>query len=95
LQRAPSELDDVARELRGGRRLAGALQTDQRDHRRVPLEAEGPVADGEERDELVVDDLHDLLAGRQAPDDLGTHGLLADPGDEVLDHPEVDISFEQ
>ena len=46
-------------------------------------------------DELVVDDLHDLLAGGQALEDLGADGLLADAGDEVLDDLEVDVRLEQ
>ena len=49
----------------------------------------------EERDELVVDDLHDLLAGGQALEDLGADGPLADAGDEVLDDLEVDVGLEE
>ena len=46
-------------------------------------------------DELVVDDLHDLLAGVQALEDLRPDRLLADAGDEVLDDLEVDVGLEQ
>ena len=46
-------------------------------------------------DELVVDDLHDLLAGRQALEDLRPDRLLADARDEVLDDLEVDVGLEQ
>ena len=45
--------------------------------------------------ELVVDDLHDLLARRQALEDLLAKRLLADPSDEVADDGEVDIGLEQ
>ena len=46
-------------------------------------------------DQLVVDDLDDLLAGRQALEDLVADGLLADARDEVLDDLEVDVRLEQ
>ena len=56
---------------------------------------EGPVTRREELDELVVDDLDDLLAGREAFEDLGAERLLADMRDEVLDDLEVDVGLEQ
>jgi hypothetical protein len=56
---------------------------------------ERPVTGAEEGHELVVDDLHDLLAGRQALEDLGPDVLLADAGDEVLDDLEVDVRLEE
>ena len=46
-------------------------------------------------DELVVDDLHDLLARAQAGQDLRADRLLADPADEVLHDLEVDVGLEQ
>ena len=49
----------------------------------------------EQLDELVVDDLHDLLAGGEAAQDLRADGLLADPPDDVLDDLEVDVGLEQ
>ena len=61
----------------------------------LPLQVERPVAGRQERDELVVDDLHDLLAGGQALEDVRADGALADPGDEVLDDLEVDVGLEQ
>ena len=77
-ERPAALLDEVAGELRGRGRLAGALEADERDHGGVALQVERPIAAAEQRDELVVDDLHDLLAGRQALEDLGSDGLLAD-----------------
>ena len=56
---------------------------------------ERPVAGAEEADELVVDDLHDLLAGGEALQDLGANRLLADARDEVLDDLEVDVGLEE
>jgi hypothetical protein len=85
----------VLRELRRGRRLARALEADESDHGGVALEVERPVAAAQQRDELVVDDLHDLLAGVQALEHLRPDRLLADVGDEVLDHLEVDVGLEQ
>ena len=46
-------------------------------------------------DELVVDDLHDLLAGVQAPRTSAPTAFLADARDEVLDDLEVDVGLEQ
>ena len=78
-----------------GRRLARALEADEQDDRRVALEVERPVAGRQERGELVVDDLDDLLAGGQALEDVGADRPLPDPRDEVLDDLEVDVSLEQ
>ena len=66
-QRPAALLDEVLRELRGRRRLARALEADEGDDRGVALEVERPVARPQQLDELVVDDLHDLLTGVQAP----------------------------
>ena len=93
--RPAAELDDVAGELGRGRRLARALEPDEDDDRRVALQVERPVARREELDELLVDDLHDLLTGRQALEDVGADRALADPGDEVPDDLEVDVGLEQ
>ena len=82
-------------ELGRGRRLARSLEADEGDHGRVAHEAEGPVARGQERGELLVDDLDDLLAGGEALEDLGAQRPLAHPRDEVLDHLEVDVRLEQ
>ena len=94
-QRLAAQLDDVLRELGGGRRLARALEADERDDGRAADEAERPVARRQERGELLVDDLHDLLAGGQALEDLGADRTLAHAGDEVLDDLEVDVGLEQ
>ena len=94
-QRPATLADEMAGELcrRGG--LAGALQTDQGDDGRVSGQVERPVAGAEERHELVVDDLHDLLAGGQALQDLGTDSSFSNAADEVLDDLEVDVGLEE
>ena len=45
--------------------------------------------------QLVVDDLHHLLAGRQALEDVLAERALADARDEVADDVEVDVGLEQ
>src|SRR6202008_1434898 len=72
-----------------------ALEPDEGDDGRVALEVERPVPCPEQLDELVVDDLHDLLAGGEALQHLGPDRLLADPGDEVLHALEVDVRLEE
>ena len=67
-RRLQALLRQQPRELAGGRRLARALQAaEQDDRRRLGGErrASSP-ARAEQRRQLLVDDLHDLLAGRQA-----------------------------
>ena len=58
-------------------------------------ERETRLALAHQRRQLVVHDLHDLLAGRQALQDLLAERLLADPCDEVAHDGEVDVGLEQ
>ena len=59
-------------QLAGQRRLAGPLEAGQHDHRRRVLgEPQPPGLAAEDRDELLVDDLDDLLGRVQRPADLG------------------------
>ena len=89
-------LGDVARELGRARRLARALQADEHDHdRRRPGEAEGAVAGAEDRGQLLVDDLDDLLAGVEALQHVSANRPLADARHEVLDDLVVDVGLEQ
>ena len=94
-QRTATLLDDVSRELGARGRLARALETDHRHDGGVARQVEGAVAGRQERDQLVVDDLDHLLAGRQALEHLVADGPLAHAGDEVLDDLEVDVRLEQ
>ena len=87
-------LAQVQRELAGGRRLARALQAGEQDDRELP-ERETGLALAHQLRQLVVDDLHDLLAGRQALEDLLAERPLADGGDEVAHDREVDVRLEQ
>ena len=48
-----------------------------------------------ERDEFVVDDLDDLLAGIEGAQHFLADGALRDFGDEVLGDGEIDVGFEK
>ena len=83
-------------ELSGQRGLAGALQARQHDHRRRTLgEAQRPSLAAEDRDQLLVDDLDDLLRRVQRGMNLGAVSALLYCCDEVLDHAQVDVRLEQ
>ena len=82
------------RELGGGRRLARALEAGEQDHREL-AEREPGRAGAHQLGQLVVDDLHDLLAGREALQHLLAERPLAHAGDEVADDREVDVGLEQ
>ena len=87
---------EVLGQLGRRRRLPGALQARHQDHewrRRRARQRDGLVTKGD--DEFLVDDLDDLLAGRQALHDVATDGALLHPGQEGLHHRNVDIGFEQ
>ena len=76
--------------------LAGALEADDHnDGRRL-----GPQVDlldlaAEGVDQHVVDDLDDLLAGRDAFQDFGADRAFLDPVDEIPDDRQRDIGLEQ
>ncbi len=93
---APLALEQVG-ELgrRGG--LAGALEADEHDHvgRAVLREDELGVGGAEKVGELVEDDLHDVLGGRQRVHDLGGQALLLAARHELLDHAVVDVGLEE
>ena len=82
-------------ELAGGGGLAGPLEPDHEDRQRRGGLLERGVGGAESRDQLVVDDLDDLLAGGKAPVDLLPDRPLADPVEEAPDHRNVDIGLEQ
>src|ERR671933_882649 len=86
----------VARELRAGGRLAGALQAGHEDHgRRARREGDAHRGAANERGELLVDDLDDLLARVELADHLGAHRALLHGRRELLDDLEVDVGLEQ
>src|SRR5581483_7811400 len=91
-----SLLAQEERELAGGRRLARALEAREQDHRRRPAgKRELRVAAPHRRGQLLVDDLHDLLAGREALQHVLPERAFAHARDEVLDDREVDVRLEE
>ena len=89
-------LREQERELAGGGGLARALQACEEDRGGRPLrEGEAGVGRAEEVRELLVHDLHDLLARREALLHVLAQRALAHPRDELLDDAEVDVGLEQ
>ena len=82
-------------ELRGGGRLPRALQPGEQDHGRRTPEREARVAGSHQRRQLLVDDLHDLLARGEAPQDVLAQRPFLDRGGEVAGDLEVDVGLEQ
>src|SRR5690606_16350085 len=84
------------RQLRGSRRLTRPLQTRQQNHRRPDrrdANALGPLA--QQRDQLVVDDLDDLLPRLHRFEHLLAERALLDLREEVLRKLEIDVRLEQ
>src|SRR4051794_28943250 len=95
-QRTVALILQPQRELRSQGGLTGALESGEHDHGRRGLrEPEPPGLAAEDRDELVVDDLDDLLRRVQRLADLLTAGPLTYGGHELLDDRERDIGLEQ
>ena len=83
-------------ELRGRGRLPRALEAgEQDDGRRASREREPRVARAHQRGQLVMDDLHDLLAGCNALEDVLAERALAHTPDEALHDLEVDVRLEE
>ena len=83
-------------ELSGKGGFTRTLQTGEHDHsRRFLGKPDGTNLSAQDADELFVDDLDDLLRWVEGTADLNTAAALLDSGDELLDHPEVDICFQQ
>ena len=84
-------------ELGCRRRLAAALKTDEHDRVREPAGKFEPLASraAHELHETVVDDLDDLLPGREALEDFLPNGSRPDILDEVLDDAEVHVGLEK
>ena len=89
-------LAQQAGQLAAGGRLTRALQAGHQDHGR-PLRGEREVAPGaaHQRGQLLVDDLHDLLAGVEALQDIRAQAALLHGLRELLDDLEVDVGLEQ
>ena len=83
-------------ELGGGGGLARTLQTDHENrYRRVGGQVDGHTGAAQHLDQMVVDDLDDHLAGRDAFQHVLAHGLIAHGSQEILDHRQGDVGFEQ
>ncbi len=84
-------------QLARGGGLAGALQADHQDRYRrrgVQVDRDGALA-AQRLDHHVIDDLDDLLAGRDGGQDLGADGALAHLGDEVAHHGQRHVGVQQ
>ena len=87
---------EVEGDLPGGGGLAAALQAGHEDDRgRLGGDVELGLTAAHEGGELLVDDLHHLLAGGEALQHFGAHSPLLDPGAEILGHLIVDVRFQQ
>ena len=76
--------------------LAGALQTHHHDDgRRLRADDELAVGLAHEADQLLVDDLDDLLAGKEAFHHFAADGAFGDGLHKVAHDLEVHVRFEQ
>ena len=83
-------------DLSGGGGLAAALQAGHEDdRRRLGGHVELGLTAAHEGGQLLIDDLHHLLAGGEALQHLAAHGPLLDLGAEVLGHFIVDVRLQQ
>jgi hypothetical protein len=95
-QRVTPLLLEPHRELAGGRRLAGPLESEQQyDPRRGRRRRQAAGRLAEQRQHLVPDNANHLLSGSQAAKHLLVDGAVAHPVDEGLDDLEVDVGLEQ
>ncbi len=92
--RFPFALEQL-RQLGGRCRLARALQTGHQNDERWRRGSFQRSLLTEGVDQLLVDDLDDLLAGGEALGDVGSERPLLYPGEERLDHADIDVSLEQ
>ncbi len=91
----PAGLEPV-RQLARSSGLAGTLQSGhEHDRRRLRGELHARRVFAESLDQFVAHDLDDLLAGRKRGQHFLPHGLGLDTVDQLLDHFEVDVGFEQ
>ena len=89
-------LTQIASELAGRGRLAGALEARHQDDRRRPgREREIPRGAAHQLGELVGDDLDHLLARVELADHVGAERFLLDRVRERLDDLEVDVGLKQ
>ena len=95
-ERAMSVPPGGERELGAGGGLAAALEADEHHHGgRLRLVAQLALLPAQQRHQLLVDDLHDLLAGSERLEHVGTDGALADAVDQGTGDLEVDVRLEE
>ena len=96
VRRTPELELEIASEFACAGGLARAVQSHQHnDHRRRRGQVQLGILPAEQRHQLDVDDLDDLLRGGETGQHLLSQGLAFDPLDEVLNHAEVDVSLEE
>ena len=79
-----------------GRGFTRALQTNHQDrHRRRADQVEVIAFVAQRCHQLIVDDLDNHLAGRNRTDDILTDGLDAHRFNEILDHRQGHVGFQQ
>src|SRR5436190_4111732 len=82
------------RQLGRGSRLAGAVETHNQDARRT-VEIEWRGVASEQRGQLIMENFHDLLPGRDAAKDRFPERLFPHAANEVLRDLKIDVSLEQ
>ena len=82
-------------QLAAGGRLAGALQAAKHQDGQVRLEVQRVVHRAHQVDQLLMDDGDELVRRVQRLEDRFAHGLIGDPGDEILGDVDADVGFQQ
>src|SRR5690554_893128 len=86
---------EIACQLGHGGGFTRPLQTGHQYHGRRPFEHQSFVRLAHDRLKLLLDDLDELVARRQAPGNFLSHGALAHTLNESLDHWQGDIGLKQ
>ena len=63
--------------------------------RRIVRKTEAGFLAAQQADQLVLDNLDDLLGGREGGQDLLPERFFADIGDQLFDDLEIDVGLEQ
>ncbi|EKD35205.1 MAG: hypothetical protein ACD_75C02003G0001 [uncultured bacterium] len=89
-------LFELFRQLTGCSGLAGSLKTGHHDYDRLPSVKLDLLSGAAKKfNQLFVNDLDNLLPGRETLGNFPTDGLCGDAGNKILGDFEVDISLEQ
>jgi hypothetical protein len=96
VRRPPALGPQPACELRGAGRLSRAVQADQHEDdraRATEVERDGLLA--ERPHELAMHELHEMLLGREAREDVGAECVLLHGVDEVANDGDVHVRFKE